>query len=124
MATLPLTQQEGGILMACNCSESKTNGVPNNLHVHDCEYIAFRNSHIPAAMAFADKKAGRLDSLWTRRFIRRMDELMRGDQPQEPAPVVNQQTALLQAMLDANRFSHVRPPQAESVSESVGGDNE
>jgi hypothetical protein len=113
--------------MACNCSESKTYGVPNNLHVHDCEYVSYRNSHIPAAMAFADRKASRAEAVWTRIFIRKMDELVSGAQPKEPAPapVVNQQSALLRAMLDANRFSHVdRPPQAESVPESAGVSDE
>src|SRR4030095_4955775 len=112
--------------MACNCSESKTNGVPNNLNVHDCEYIQNRNALIPKAIEYADKRESRNTNAWTRVFIRKMDGLMRGDhQEPAPAPVVNQQSALLQAMLDANRFSHaVRPPQAESISESVGDGNE
>jgi hypothetical protein len=116
-----------GYPMACNCSESKTHGVPNNLHKHNCEYIAFRNSRLDEAMAFADRKASRSEALWTRVFIRRMEEQVRGnlhDKEPAPAPVV-QQSALLQAMLDANRFSHaIRPPQAESVSESVGVSDE
>jgi hypothetical protein len=111
--------------MACNCSESKTNGIPNDLHVHDCEYIAFRNSRLDEAMDFADRKAGRrLDPQWTRIFIKKMDELVHGaalhDEPKE-VTLASSPSALLQAMLDANRFSHaIRPPQAESVSESVG----
>lgn len=116
--------------MACNCSESKTNGVPNNLGVHDCEYIQSRNALIPKAIEYADKRASRNTTDWTRLFIRKMDNLFRGtfhDEPKEPAPapVVNQQTTLLQAMLDANRFSHtVRSPQAESIPEGVGVSDE
>jgi hypothetical protein len=55
----------------CSCSESKTNGVPNDLGVHDCGYVALRNSHIPAAEAFADKHAPRNTADWTRVFIRK-----------------------------------------------------
>ncbi len=63
----------------CNCAESRIMGEPNELNRHSCEYIAMRNSHIPAAEAFADRKARRSDPLWTRVFIRRMDMLVKAD---------------------------------------------
>jgi hypothetical protein len=88
-----------------------------------------RNSHIPAALAHANRVAPRKDTRWTKAFIREMDRLVAlHDESKEPVPyepkepVISQQSALLQTILDANRFSRVTPDsasQAESVSESA-----
>jgi hypothetical protein len=68
----------------CNCVESKTHGIPNDLNVHNCEYIALRNSHIPAAGALP-ASARRETRLTGRRFLfgRWMNELMRGGDHRE-----------------------------------------
>jgi hypothetical protein len=70
--------------MACNCAESRTAGVPNYLGVHDCEYVALRNSQIPAAEAFADEQAPRNTAEWTKVFIQKMDELV----PKSSGPAI------------------------------------
>jgi hypothetical protein len=85
----------------CNCAESKLHGVSNNLRRHDCQYVALRNSFIPAAEAFANKRAPRGD--WTRVFIRKMDDLVRDDQRKDHNKDTDTEPAdLLQVLLRAS----------------------
>jgi len=71
------------------CCEESKGFMPQK---HDCAYIKMRNSLIPDAMEYADrmhnpsekiKEPSRIDgrevtvSLWSRAFMRRMDELVK-----------------------------------------------
>jgi hypothetical protein len=89
--------------MACNCAESKTAGVPNDLGVHDCEYIALRNLRIPAAEAFANKHTPTGAAGWTKVLIRKMDDLVRDDQRKDHNKDTDTEAAdLLQVLLRAS----------------------
>jgi hypothetical protein len=76
-------------MSSCNCAEGKMQDASGAVvetmpvHVHDCEYIARRNSFIPAAQQFANIKAPpdqRGGHVWCTIFSKRMNELMR-DRP-------------------------------------------
>jgi hypothetical protein len=75
---------QNGQACTCTCSEDTfedKNGetVPTGLHVHNCDYVARRNSLIPAAEAFANARVPpdeRVKQTWARLFSRQMAKLM------------------------------------------------
>jgi hypothetical protein len=73
---------------SCSCSEgrceNRKSGEPlSTIHAHSCEYVRHRNSLIPSAAAFADRKVSadeRGAKAWSKAFSGRMEKLMRSQE--------------------------------------------
>jgi len=74
----------------CSCAEGKIeyrNGQPvlrNDLHVHNCDYIDWRNSLIPRAEKLADEVYSRVKEYgkWSLEFHRVMGRLVKNGENQ------------------------------------------